>query len=86
MNERIKELAEQAGFVSYGEDTGFYNIPAPAFLSRIDRFAELIVRECMSINTRRLFSDYEGDSHRVAHNNALWCAWGDMKEHFGVDE
>jgi len=49
MNERIKDLLEEAGFVSYGEDTGFYTIPAPAFLSRIDRLAELIVGECADL-------------------------------------
>jgi hypothetical protein len=60
MNERIKDLLEEAGFVSYGEDTGFYNIPAPAFLSRIDRFAELIVKECIKINKEELsFNAFE---------------------------
>jgi hypothetical protein len=77
MNKRISELAEQAGFF-------------PTELTQVgpsvEKLAELIIRECMSINTRRLFSDYEGDTHRVAHNNALWCAWGDMQEHFGVKE
>jgi hypothetical protein len=48
---QIKDLLEEAGLVSYGEDTGFYNIPAPAFLSRIDRLAELIVKECVSLRT-----------------------------------
>jgi len=46
----------------------------------------LIVRECISINRQRMFSDYEGDSLRVAHNNALLCATSDMFEHFGVGE
>ena len=50
------------------------------------KFAELIVRECISINRQRMFSDYEGDSLRVAHNNALLCATSDMFEHFGVEE
>jgi hypothetical protein len=81
MNERIRELYLQvANEQCHGTEW------AIGGLENANRFAELIVRECMSINTQRLFSDYEGDSHRVAHNNALWCAWGDMKEHFGVDE
>ena len=81
MKERIKLLAEHAGFY-YTDKTGFIT-PAgcdPA------KFAELIVRECISINRQRMFSDYEGDSHRVAHNNALLCATSDMFEHFGVKE
>ena len=52
----------------------------------LEKFAELIVQECISINRQRMFSDYEGDSHRVAHNNALLCATSDMFEHFGVEE
>ena len=80
MNERIKELAEQCGFRSnpdiYDRNQSF-DIP---------KFAELIVQECISINRQRMFSEYEGDSHRVAHNNALLCATSDMFEHFGVGE
>ena len=83
MNERIKQLAEQAGF-QYIKDEGIgwagnYNASLP-------KFAELIVQECISINRQRMFSEYEGDSHRVAHNNALLCANSDMFEHFGVEE
>jgi hypothetical protein len=82
MNERIKQLAEQAGF-QYIKDEGIgwagnYNASLP-------KFAELIVQECISINRQRMFSEYEGDSHRVAHNNALLCANSDMFEHFGVE-
>ena len=80
MNERIKELAEQCGFKSnpdiYDRNQSF-DIP---------KFAELIVQECISINRQRMFSEWEGDSHRVAHNNALLCATSDMFEHFGVEE
>ena len=71
----IKKLAEQAET----KEIGYY------FFDK-EKFAELIVQECISINRQRLFSDYEGDSHRVAHNNALLCATSDMLEHFGVEE
>jgi len=37
MNERIKQLAKQAGFYKYGDD----------FEDIIEKFAELIVLECM---------------------------------------
>ena len=36
MNERIRELFEQAGLRHYGED----------YFAKSDKFAELIVREC----------------------------------------
>ena len=84
MNERIQELAEQATEIVEMVGSQGYT----SSYARFDRekFAELIVAECISINRQRMFSDYEGDSHRVAHNNALLCATSDMFEHFGVGE
>ena len=77
MNKRIQELLKQAGTDTSGKWMG---------VDHAEKFAELIVQECISINRQRMFSDYEGDSHRVAHNNALLCATSDMFEHFGVGE
>jgi len=84
MNERIQELAKQAG----GHKCLCVDAMSISLLGEnsIEKFAELIVRECISINRQRMFSDYEGDSLRVAHNNALLCATSDMFEHFGVEE
>jgi hypothetical protein len=83
MNEKIKALAKQAGWnparPPYGKFSQYDEFDH-------EKFAELIVRECISINRQRMFSDYEGDSLRVAHNNALLCATSDMFEHFGVGE
>ena len=82
MNERIEHCLYQAGLTAQGcwEDLDTYTQEG------IEKFAELIVKECISINRQRMFSDYEGDTHRVAHNNALLCANSDMFEHFGVEE
>jgi hypothetical protein len=77
MNERIKELSIKAGFPEWSNH---------AIEFELEQFAELIVQECISINRQRMFSEYEGDSHRVAHNNALLCATSDMFEYFGVGE
>ena len=57
MNERIKRLAEQAGF-QYIKDEGIgwagnYNASLP-------KFAELIVQECITINKQELsFNAFE---------------------------
>ena len=87
MNERIKELLLQNrnSFTNGVTDTngGVYIHGSE---ENLEKFAELIVKECISINRQRMFSDYEDDSHRVAHNNALLCANSDMFEHFGVGE
>jgi len=80
MNERIDQLIEQCTVQEFSDCTGGYETFDK------EKFAELIVQECISINRQRMFSDYEGDTHRVAHNNALLCANSDMFEHFGVEE
>ena len=79
MNERITELMEEAGIYDFV-------VESMGIIEEMEKFAELIVQECISINRQRMFSEYEGDSHRVAHNNALLCATSDMFEHFGVEE
>ena len=47
MNERIRQLAEQAGIKL--PDTSEYN--GHIYRNSIDKFARLIVRECIKINT-----------------------------------
>ena len=61
MNERIKEFAKQAGFYKYGDD----------FEDIIEKFAELIVREC----AKRV--DY-WESRQGEHTE-------DLLKHFGVE-
>jgi hypothetical protein len=77
MNERIRELAEQAGFY-YTDKTGFIT-PAgcdPA------KFAELIVRECAQACIN-MGNDYEIKS--AGQYQAELFAFA-IKEHFGVEE
>ena len=66
MNERIKELAEQAGFPEWTQKTiGF----------ELEKFAELIVRECrvaLSPMLRDMVS--RGQAYDL------------IKKHFGVEE
>ena len=68
MNERIKELAEQCGFRSnpdiYDRNQSF----------DIEKFAELIVRECMEVCKSRVGNaDY--------NTGRLHCV-SDIREHF----
>ena len=64
MNDRIKELLEQAGvkYVTMPKDTVY------------EKFAELIVRECMEINKQELAF------------NAFERLMNKYKKHFGVEE
>jgi hypothetical protein len=71
MNERIRELAQQAGYEKDMFGIGHWDMP------ECKKFAELIVRECAGI----CFSEAEG------HNMAFGEHCGIIiKEHFGVDE
>ena len=82
MNERIRELAEQAWddtkekFGSFVDDGGEVDF---TFLHEwTEKFAELIVRECAQFVDYRL-TNPDGAS-------MAWCDGSDIKQHFGVEE
>lgn len=91
MNERIKELWSQAG----GHYNGGNQHTWPEYtITDPEKFAELIVRECMDIAKK-----VEDDSFNVAgaeheyrkglndgRKNAAWGIKNRMKLHFGVEE
>jgi hypothetical protein len=68
MNERIRQLLSQAGvhYEVLPKDTVY------------EKFAELIVRECLDIVNRHEYSYHEADP--------LWETAQLIKEHFGVEE
>jgi hypothetical protein len=74
MNERIKELAKQAGVpmeYSFVDGATVWNLHPS-----VEEFAELIVRKCASI----CFSEAEG--HDMAFGQHCGVV---IKEHFGVE-
>ena len=70
MNERIRELAEQAET----KEIGYY------FFDR-EKFAELIVRECSGILRTEANSNWEGREERLLNAMADW-----IENHFGVEQ
>jgi len=48
MNERIRELAEQAGIAVWGDAVYMYDPKDTLDSTVMEKFAELIVRECLS--------------------------------------
>ena len=93
MNEKIRQLAEQAGTTEVVNvvDTGD-GLMETQVVKEFDRewFAELIVRECLTIvddlvdkqadgswTSNELYTDYNG---------ALHLADQQIKQHFGVEE
>jgi hypothetical protein len=65
MNERIRELARESGLVQYDADSKMQDV---------ERFAELIVRECT-----RIVAD------AVDHREPASTYAGKIREHFGVE-
>jgi hypothetical protein len=82
MNERIKQLAEEAGFIFWGDE---HWKPEDALIdwsmdydSELKKFAELLVRECLhKINRVGILEDIELESNMIADA---------VSEHLGVDE
>ena len=77
MNERIKELAEQAGIEFTYDPT---ETPMRAFVEcwedEMAKFAELIVRECANIDFRREVGLTADDDYEIGKI---------IKVHFGVE-
>jgi hypothetical protein len=74
MNERIRELAEQNGFIHNWQPPG----EQYEKLQTLEKFAELIIRECMEqLNISNVPTSISAGLNlgRVA-----------IKEHFGVEE
>ena len=78
MNERIRELAEQAG-ITTNLDTDYFEQDPNKWVDYFaEKFAELIVRECIQV---------AGPEDSYADD---WCkakidAVAKIKEHFGVE-
>ena len=82
MNERIRELADQADIVfGFDKDSNEEVICAP---TDIEKFAELIVRECASTLYKSAVQDKQAG---LAHEAKIMELAGDMiKQHFGVEQ
>lgn len=61
MNARIKELVEKSYIYDKQNDSSFFNK---------EKFAELIVRECLDIG----------------YNHNAYALMGEIMEHFGIEE
>jgi len=76
MNERIQELAKQAGLkIEYQ----MINPPKPLQIlgsaEQFEKFAELIVRECAGVGSRAMYPDSDPD-----------YVGREIRKHFGVEE
>ena len=84
MNERIRELAKQAGFSSWVLNPSVETQSDTPEL--LNRFAELIVQECYEICKGNLIEKRFGTSteHDLSYNDGVMDCAIMLKQHFGV--
>ena len=82
MNERIKQFAEQAGFKVNWQHEDVQAIK----MARFEKFAELIVRECMEQVEQAKNSPFVSldDAKRMSH--FVDVTTKKITKHFGVEE
>ena len=72
MNERIRELAREAGLLTHNPE---------GRRTKLDVFAELIVQKCVSIVALHGITNFENRDISWACENIV----KEVKEHFGVE-
>ena len=85
MNERMKQMAERCGL--YGVKDYDNTISEDVSEHRLDKFAELIVRECIDkITTYDLVPGHSAKWEDIydIHARLLQDLGEELKEHFGV--
>jgi hypothetical protein len=88
MNERIKELRRQATLVeTYTSHDGSVHEGKSVDL---EKFAELIVKECLQLNKSQLVvipkEQEDWDGHNYGFTAAVYGFEDLVKEHFGLEE
>ena len=78
MNDRIQELALQAGFKSVGK---LFGQPIPEYAVPLEKFAELIVEECIVIMNREIDEEESKEKNRTISDMMDL-----LEKHFGVEE
>ena len=94
MNERMTQMAERCGL--YGIKDYDNNISEDVSQSRLDKFAELIVRDCINeiayigkAGVDNVINNHSDRTDRGDLNQILWTtetAIEKIKQHFGVEE
>ena len=81
MEQRFIKLALDAGLLNYvdHETPRHYFIHGHADLEEVEKFVELIVRECVAI-----CQDVDGEDNIDARSGRQDCA-AEIKQHFGVE-
>ena len=96
MNERIRELAEQAreyarDYIADCKQYGYYMEYNELELRFEEKFAELIVKECLGIVKSNTYGpageyDYSYSDENAAADSRAEDIYKDITYHFGVEE
>ena len=78
MNDRIRELAEQAGS-THKQSLGVYQF----YEHELEKFAELIVEECIKVSEQSQWLEAKGEYYE-GFNEAMIYVANQIKKHFGV--
>ncbi len=79
MNEKIRELAEQASIPKYNLEYGTELCIAP----HLEKFAELIIQECLGIIENQTTLNRNED-FREGFSLGRFIVWTDIRKLFGV--
>ena len=82
LNERIKELAEQAGFKVNWQHEDVQAIK----MARFEKFAELIVLECYEHCKGQVLDKEVADTNELTYNDAVGDCANGLLQHFGIEE
>jgi len=83
MNERILELAEQAGISLNQKDYSYYWVES---VEDIEKFAELIVKECAEQIIAKGTDWVDFAPSQTGVRPEYWDMAQQIKQHFGVEE
>ena len=88
MNERIRELMEQAGIGITGEFLDG-EVLYEGTVIQMGKFAELIVQDCLKqiyYNTLMSHPEHNWSEKEIGFNEGVDAAYNKVKKHFGVEE
>jgi hypothetical protein len=88
MNERIRELAIEAGIIINFNDPLYGQLSEGTKQKQLvitKKFAELIVRECAELSVNSQYTNTKSEYYE-GFNEALVYAGNKIKQHFGVEE
>lgn len=90
MNEKIKELSEKAGFLLWEDEPwkpeGAIVDWSSQYDGELERFAELIVRECIDCVRGAGLTDEVAVKNNLGFNDGLSAAVVNVQKHFGVEQ